>query len=108
MHFHVEVVQKQERNVLKKRESVKKLLFCLINLLFFFDVLFAVRVVGSYSPYLVEVFSGPSWLYPFGTDSLSRSVHYAPDENDRPSERTKISKITSVYVPVYISELTRT
>ena len=40
--------------------------------------------------YLVEVFSGPSWLYPFGADSLSRSVHCAPDENDRPSERTKI------------------
>ena len=44
----------------------------------------------------------------FGADSLSRSVHCAPDENDRPSEQTKIFKLTSVYVPVYISELTRT
>ena len=45
----------------------------------------------------------------FGTDSLSRSVHCAPDENDRPSEQTKnFFKLTSVYVPVYISELTRT
>ena len=43
----------------------------------------------------------------FGADSLSRSVHCAPDENDRPSEQTKIFKLTSVYVPVYISELTR-
>ena len=42
--------------------------------------------------YLVEVFSGPSWLYPFGADSLSRSVHCAADENDRPSERTKCLK----------------
>ena len=25
----------------------------------------------------------------FGADSLSRSVHCAPDENDRPSEQTK-------------------
>ena len=33
---------------------------------------------------------GLNWLYPFGADSLSRSVHCAPDENDRPSERTKI------------------
>ena len=46
----------------------------------------------------------------FGADSLSRSVHCAPDENDRPSEQTKIFKLTSVYVPFYIiySELTRT
>ena len=44
----------------------------------------------------------------FGADSLSRSVHCVPDENDRPSEQTKIFKLTSVYVPVYISELTRT
>ena len=44
----------------------------------------------------------------FGADSLSRSVHFAPDENDRPSGQTKIFKLTSVYVPVYISELTRT
>ena len=58
--------------------------------------------------YLVEVFSGPSCLSLFGADSLSRSDHCAPDENDRPSEQTKIFKLTSVYVPVYISELTRT
>ena len=58
--------------------------------------------------YLFEVFSGQSWLSLFGADSLSRSVHCAPDENDRPSEQTKIFKLTSVYVPVYISELTRT
>ena len=44
----------------------------------------------------------------FGADSLSMSVHCAPDENDRPSEQTKIFKLTSVYVPVYVSELTRT
>ena len=37
---------------------------------------------------------------------VSNVVHCAPDENDRPSERTKCFKITSVYVPVYISELT--
>ena len=60
------------------------------------------------SGYLVVVFSGPIWLSLFGADSLSRSVHCAPDENDRPSEQTKIFKLTSVYVPVYISELTRT
>ena len=54
------------------------------------------------------VFSRPNWLYPFGADSLSRSVNCAPDENDRPSERTKLFKMTSVYVLVYISELTRT
>ena len=35
-------------------------------------------------------------------------VHCAPDENDRPSEQNKIFKLASVYVPVYISELTRT
>ena len=57
---------------------------------------------------LVEVFSIPSWFCPFGADSLPRSVHCAPDEIDRPFERTKLFKITSVYVPVYISELTST
>ena len=35
-------------------------------------------------------------------------IHCAPDENDRPSEQNKIFKLTSIYVPVYISELTRT
>ena len=58
--------------------------------------------------YLVIVFFEPSRLSLFGADSLSRSVHCAPDENDRPSEQTKIFKLTSVSVPVYISELTRT
>ena len=57
---------------------------------------------------LVEVFSVPSWFCPFGANSLSRPVHCAPDEIDRPFERTKLFKITSVHVPVYISELTRT
>ena len=57
---------------------------------------------------LVEVFSVSSWFCPFGVDSLPRSVHCAPDEIDRPFERTELFKITSVYVPVYISELTRT
>ena len=63
------------------------------------------RALLSYS---VAVFSEPSRLSHFGADSLSRSVHCAPDENDRPSEQTKIFKLTSVYVPVYISELTKT
>ena len=45
-HFLVDVVQKQERNVQKKRDARAKLLFCLFHLLFF-DVLVAVRVVGS-------------------------------------------------------------
>ena len=71
-------------------------------------VFFSALLTCALSGYLVEVFSEPSWLYPFGADSLSRSVHCAPDENDRPSERTKFFKITSVYVPVYIGELTRT
>ena len=57
---------------------------------------------------LVKVFCRPNWLYPFGADSLSRSVNCAPDENDRPFEGTKLLKMTSVYVLVYISELTRT
>ena len=60
------------------------------------------------SGYLVVVFSEPSWLSLFGADSLSRFVHCAPDENDRPSEQTKSFKLTSVYVPFYISELSRT
>ena len=84
-------------------KRVKKQDFIHGKLLFFSALL-----TRAWSGYLVEVFSGPSWLYPFGADSLSRSVHFAPDENDRPSERTKIFKITTVYVPVYISELTRT
>ena len=70
--------------------------------------IFSALLTRVLSVYLVEIFSGPSWFYPFGADSLSRSVHCTPDENDRPSEQTKIFKLTSVYVPVYISELTRT
>ena len=47
--------------------------------------------------------------FPFGSaDSPSSSVHCAPDENDWPSEQTKTFKLPSVYVPVYINELTRT
>ena len=56
------------------------------------------------SGFLAEVFSEPSCLSLFGADSLSSSVHCAPDENDRPSEQTKIFKLTSVCVPVYISD----
>ena len=72
-------------------------------------VFFSALSTQALSGYLFEVFFGPSpGSYLFGADSLSRSVHFAPDENDRPSEHTKIFKLTSVYVPVYISELTRT
>ena len=68
--------------------------FCFIN----------ARFVGKFS----FSFLRTELVSLFGADSLSRSVHCAPDENDRPSEQTKIFKLTSVYVPVYISELTRT
>ena len=54
------------------------------------------------------VSSGPSQLSLGSGDSLSSSVHCAPDENDWPSEQTLTFKLLSVYVPVYISELTRT
>ena len=70
--------------------------------------LFSALSTRALSGYLVVVFSELSKLSLFGADSLSRSVHCAPDENDRPSEQTEIFKSTSVYVPVYISELTRT
>ena len=53
-------------------------------------VFFSALITCALSGYLVEVFSGPSCRYPSGADSLFRSVHCAPDENDRPSERTKI------------------
>ena len=66
------------------------------------------RALLSYSVVVFSEPSLPSRLSHFGADSLSRSVHCAPDENDRPSEQTKIFKLTSVYVPVYISELTKT
>ena len=69
---------------------------------------FSALSTRALSGYLVVVFSELSKLSLFGADSLSRSVHCAPDENDRPSEQTEIFKLTSVYVPVYISELTRT
>ena len=67
--------------------------------------IFSALSTRALSGHLFEVFSGASWLSPFGADPLSRSVHCVPDENDRPSEQTKILKLTSVYVPVYISEL---
>ena len=40
--------------------------------------------------------------FPFScsADSLSRSVHCTPDENDRPSEQTITFKLSSVYVTV--------
>ena len=72
--------------------------------LFIFFCFINARFVG----FLVEVLRTESELSLFGADSLSRSVDCAPDENDGPSEQTKIFKLTSVYVPVYISELTRT
>ena len=37
-----------------------------------------------------RVFFRTELAFPFTADSLSRSVHCAPDENDRPSEWTKI------------------
>ena len=46
-----------------------------------------------------------SWPYVPNSTAI---IHCASDENDRPSEQTKIFKLTSVYVPVYISEFTRT
>ena len=48
-HFHV-VVAKTGKKCTKKGDARAKLLFCLLNQLFF-DVLVAVRVVGSSSPY---------------------------------------------------------
>ena len=44
-HFHVVVVQKQQRNVQKKCDARAKLLFCLLNQFYsfyYFDVLVAV------------------------------------------------------------------
>ena len=85
--------EKESKN--KVSSTVDCLFFCALS-------------TRALSGYLVEVFSGPSWLSLFGADSLSRSVQCAPDENDRPGQ-TKLFKLTSVYnVPVYISELTRT
>ena len=49
-HFHVVVVQKQAKNCTKKRDHVQSCCFA-YKTYCFFDVLFAVRVVGSYSPY---------------------------------------------------------
>ena len=42
-HFHDVVIQKRAKKCIKKRDARAKLLF--------FDVLVAVRVVGSLSPY---------------------------------------------------------
>ena len=36
------------------------------------------------SGYLVDGFLRTELAFPFGADSISRSVHCAPDENDRP------------------------
>ena len=75
---------RKEKRGLKRaeRESKNKISSTVNNI-------FSALLTRALSGYLVEVFSGPIWLYPFGADSLSRSVHCAPDENDRPSERTK-------------------
>ena len=73
--------------------------------LFIFFCFINARFVGCFSWSFLRT---ESELSLFGADSLSRSVDCAPDENDGPSEQTKIFKLTSVYGPVYISELTRT
>ena len=65
---------------------------------FIHRLFFSALPTRALSGYLIVVFSGPSWLSLFGADSLSRSVHCAPDENDKPSEETKIFKLTSVYM----------
>ena len=49
---------------------------------------------SALSGYLVEVFSGPSWLSLSGADSLSRSVHCAPDENDTGAPNENIAQTT--------------
>ena len=52
-HFHVEVEQKQERNVQKSVMHVQSCCFAYLTFCFF-DVLVAVRVVGSQSPLYVR------------------------------------------------------
>ena len=56
-------------------------------------VMFSASPTLPLSVYLVsEFFSGPSQLSLFSAYCcLSRSVHCAPDENDRPSEQTRTS-----------------
>ena len=71
------------------------------------NVTFSAFLTRALSSYLSVVSSGPGWLSLFSADSLSRSVHCAPDENDRPSEQTITFKLTSVYVPVKFNELTK-
>ena len=44
-HFHVIVVQKMGMKCTRRCDACSKLLFCLLNLLFFSDVLIAVRIV---------------------------------------------------------------
>ena len=46
-HFHVVVVQKRAKKCTKNRDARARLLFCLLKPIVFFDVLVAVRVVGS-------------------------------------------------------------
>ena len=58
-------------------KRVKNKVSSTANCLFFTDLL-----TRALSGYLVAVFSEPSWLSFFGADSLSRSVHCAPDENE--------------------------
>ena len=90
-----------------------------VSMVFFRRIFRFSRQSHSLSPFLNVRFVGlfsvkfppDRFSFPFSalTDSLSRSVHRAPDENDRPSEQTIITfKLPSVYVSVYISETTRT
>ena len=46
-HFKVVVVQKRAKKCTKNRDARARLLFCLLKPIVFFDVLVAVRVVGS-------------------------------------------------------------
>ena len=46
-HFHVVVVQKRERNVQKSVMHVQSCFLLIKPIVFFFDVLVVVRVVGS-------------------------------------------------------------
>ena len=49
-HFHVVVVQKQERNVQKKCDARAKLLFCFLKPIVFVDVLVAVASLNLKVP----------------------------------------------------------
>ena len=46
-HFHIVVMQKQERNVRKSMMHLQSCFFCLLNQLYFFDILVAICVIGS-------------------------------------------------------------